>query len=506
DLTAAIALGQSFLGSVAVWLGGDDAQRARMAELLLSGQLAALALTEEAHGSDVLASEVTARATAHGYALTGTKWLINNATRSAALTVFARTSSEGGLHGSTLFLVDKGALAPGAFTTLPKFRTHGIRGADISGVRFDDAQLSLAARLGEEGSGAERVLTALQLTRAGCSTFSLGAADTALRLALDFARERSLYGATVFDIAHARSMLVDAFAELLLAECVSIAALRGAQGAASQLSLWSQIAKLLVPTVCERVIHDTAVVLGARHYVREGFAGGAFQKLLRDAAVVSLFDGSTAVNLDGIGAQLVRLSAERAAPAEERQRTLARVFDLAAPLPAIFSERLELMTAGRDDVTQGLSSSLERLAGLRVRTEEDGAAPIDPELLEEVLALGQDLTQQLAVLGEQVSVLARDRSMLKRSPELFELARRYSRLFAGAACVHLFAHSRARLDPWGARGSWLAFVLARVLQDFSAPSLPRRSPHFDDLTRRLTELHDEERAFALVAIPLGRSE
>ncbi len=254
------------------------------------------------------------------------------------------------------------------------------------------------------------------------------------------------------------------------------------------------------------MIHEASIVLGARHYVREGFADGAFQKLLRDAAVVSLFDGSTAVNLDGIGAQLVRLSMDRAAPLEERQHTLTRVFDLAAPLPPIFSERLELMTAGRDDVTQGLASSLERLSDLRVRTEEDGAAPVEPELLEEVLALGQELLRQLAELSTQVSVLARDRSMLKRTPELFELARRFTQLFAGAACVHLFAHSRARLDPWGARGTWLAFVLARVLQGFTAPALPRRPAHFDDLARRLTELHDEERAFALIAIPLGRSE
>ena len=32
DLTSAIALGQSFLGSVAVWLAGSEAQRARVAD------------------------------------------------------------------------------------------------------------------------------------------------------------------------------------------------------------------------------------------------------------------------------------------------------------------------------------------------------------------------------------------------------------------------------------------------------------------------------------------
>jgi alkylation response protein AidB-like acyl-CoA dehydrogenase len=37
DLTVAIALGQTFLGSVPVWLGGTDNQRAAAARIILGG-------------------------------------------------------------------------------------------------------------------------------------------------------------------------------------------------------------------------------------------------------------------------------------------------------------------------------------------------------------------------------------------------------------------------------------------------------------------------------------
>src|SRR5262249_30743775 len=105
DLTAAIALGQAFLGSVPVWLAGDARQRARPAQALSQGRLAALALTEEAQGSDLLA---TSTRLADGK-LDGTKWLVNNATRGELLTVLARTNGEGGLSGCTLAVFDKPA-------------------------------------------------------------------------------------------------------------------------------------------------------------------------------------------------------------------------------------------------------------------------------------------------------------------------------------------------------------------------------------------------------------
>ncbi len=190
DLTAAVALGQSFLGSVAVWIAGTDAQRAGMSELLRRNGQAALALTEEAHGSDILATEVSAERTPTGFVLRGEKWLINNATRGEVLSVFARTDGAGGLGGFSLFLVDKRKLPAGSFAPLPKKKTHGIRGADISGIRFRNAPLGPEALVGSFGGGTELVMKGLQITRAGCAGFSLGAGDTALRLALDFAAAR----------------------------------------------------------------------------------------------------------------------------------------------------------------------------------------------------------------------------------------------------------------------------------------------------------------------------
>lgn len=494
DLTAAIALGQTFLGSVAVWLAGTSEQRQWQAALLRSGGLAALALTEQAHGTDILASDVRAApAGPNRVRLDGSKWLINNGTRARALTVFAREGDGEGLAGFSLFLVDKEALAPDAFNALPKKRTLGIRGADISGIELRAAELPDGARIGRVGSGAELLLQSLQITRIGCCGFSLGAADTGLRIAAEFARARKLYGGRVWDIPHAQASLGGAFVDLLVSDAVATAAARAVQSAPEQLSFISAIAKAFVPSQVEAVLREAAVVLGARHYLREGLHGGAFQKVLRDAAVVSLFDGSLPVNLDAIGTQLLRLSPRAAAPPDQREEVLAATFDLLAPLAPIDPSRLALLNGGRDDVTQGLEEVLEHRE----------AWPSSP-WTDEIEAHARTAVAELGRAARELDQLAsQDRAALKRSPELFDLAMRHCRLWAAAASVQLWVRSGSLLGPYIAEGSWLALGLDRLLGVFDAPRPPRRHPALALAAEELSFRLDADLALSIAPMRLA---
>ncbi|MFD9129391.1 acyl-CoA dehydrogenase family protein, partial [Kitasatospora sp. NPDC059571] len=153
DLTAAIGHGKTFLGTVCVWVGADPALARRVGALVRGGELVSLGLTERTHGSDLMAGEVAADRDGDGYRLTGEKWLINNATRGRLLCLLARTAPEGGPRGFTVLLVDKEHLPGAAYRCLPKVRTHGIRGADISGIAYRDAPVGADAVVGAEGGG-----------------------------------------------------------------------------------------------------------------------------------------------------------------------------------------------------------------------------------------------------------------------------------------------------------------------------------------------------------------
>jgi alkylation response protein AidB-like acyl-CoA dehydrogenase len=493
DLTLAIGHGKTYLGLVPVWGMGSAEQQRRVAALAATNAPISLGLTERAHGSDLLATEVRAEAFPGGYLLSGEKWLINNATRSRAMVVLARTDERPGPRSLSLVLVEKERAAPASLRHLPKVRTHGIRGADISGLAFQGTELPADVLVGGPGTGLETVLRVIQLTRLMCAGFSLGAGDTALRCTLDFARERKLYGSTALAIPHVRRVLVDAFADLLLADAAALTGARLAHVAPEQLSVGAAVVKYFVPTTLEGMIRDLSVVLGARYYLRDEHWGGIFQKLSRDAPVVSLFDGSTAVNLQALGMQLRHLAegAAEAAPDEAREEAL---FRLGTSLPPLRHGGLALSASGRDLVVRSLRGSVTRLQALEDVGSGTRAALVRQasHLLEEVGALR----------GALAALEDREGLGVGRSPGLFHLARRYCAIHAAAASLGLWLHNREALEEDFRRGDWLVPCLDRVAPGVAEPS----AQQLEATLRRLETLSQQGRLFSAVPFRLAGAD
>ncbi|MCP3018377.1 acyl-CoA dehydrogenase family protein [Cupriavidus basilensis] len=314
DLTTAIAFGQTMLGSIPVWLAGNPEQQRQAADLLRQGSLACLALTEKEHGSDILSTEFRVRQQDAVLLASGSKWLINNGRRGASLTVLCRVERADG--GSTLGLLwlrrpqgtDGAAVAP-SWRSHPKIRTLGIRGADISGFQLHDHPCDADALICGPEATLFTVLKTLQISRVLCAGFSLGAIDTMFRLTFRFAHGRRLYGKLAADIPMVKAKLARSYAGILVADLVAQIACRAIAANPAELSLLSAVAKCHVPGQCEEIARQLALALGARHYVRSEYPWGVFQKLMRDSQVVSLFDGSTQVNLSLVATQLRALGA-----------------------------------------------------------------------------------------------------------------------------------------------------------------------------------------------------
>jgi len=500
DLTTAIGYGKTYLGAVAVWVGGTPQQRRRLARIISNGEQVALGLTERAHGSDLLSAEVSARQTAGGYVIDGEKWLINNATRGTALTVFARTDEAGGPRGFSLFLVEKKAVAAGSYTHSPKIKTLGIRGADISGIKFRECEVAESALIGPRGSGLELALRSLQVTRTIVPTLSLGAADTALRCTLDFALGRRLYGETVFDIPHARRTLVDAFIDLLICECVAIAAARALHFAPEQMSVWSAVTKYFVPTRVEEIVRRLSVILGARHYLRDGHWWGVFQKTLRDNALVGLFDGSTVVNLNAIALQLRHLTKGRATErdAEKARALVESVFTLARPLPEFNPAELTIFNRGQDCVLQALRHAAARLDDIK---DEPG---VDAGVLASLSALAAELLLRLEAHDKSLEDLVNASGQaFGKSPETFDLAKDYCLIHAAASCLHTWLHNRQAFAPFFARGEWLALALGRLLNSLGGRSATPQASYAESAAEELSRLFREDKLFSIVPLQLA---
>lgn len=498
DITLAIAHGKTLLGSIAVWAAGNAEQRASLSRLVLSGGQVSLGLTERDHGADLGACSVTATREGAAYRLDGEKWLINNATRGAAITVLARTSAAQGPQAVSLFLVEKAALPKGTWAPIAKIRTLGVRGADISGLRFEGALVPESARIGAEGTGLSTALRSLQVTRTLCAGLSLGALDTALRLAASFARERHQYGAPILELPLVRAELADAFVDLLACESVTLGALRLAHLAPAQVAATSAVVKALVPATVESALARLATLLGARHYLREGLSGGIFQKILRDHALVPLFDGSTVVNLQSLGVQLPALcgamvrplagsaqtefntspNSPRVASVEAGER-LRIAFDPGAPLPPFDMSGLSLAARGPEDVLHA-EPSLPDSAPSQAREAARTVAEALREHRRRTLALA-------AAEGRRFA----------RSVELFELSRDHAALHAAAACIHTFAHLPESAPPFAFQADWLAHAVQRLLSRFGGPRTMRDTERDARLTHALLGLSDAGLSFSL---------
>ncbi|MCZ8028755.1 MAG: acyl-CoA dehydrogenase family protein [Microcystis sp. LE19-10.1B] len=486
------------------WMAGTPEQKQKLARFIMNDYGAmCLGYSEKEHGSDLINGDLTATKVEGGYILNGEKWPINRATISGISFILAKTDANGGPKCLTLFMVDKRQLDPEKYYNLPKIYTHGVRASDMSGIGFKDCFVPDSMRLREEGDGLELALKGFQITRMLCAAFSHGAADTALRTTLSFAVNRVIYNKTVVDLPQPRRTLVDAFLDILICDCETIPAARGFHIIPEQFSVWASVVKYFVTVRLEEMVNSVYVVLGSRFYMREEHEFGIFQKLLRDNSIISMFDGSSIVNLHALILQLRPLTKYRA---KRNSRTMSAlksrleaIFSLEKSVPPFEPNNLELFGRGMDDSLQGLEIALDMLEGLKNSDE------VDPEVLENLLMLGNLVLEELNAHDEQISQSKFEYGH-DQSPELFEIAKKYCTLHAASACLHTWLYNRSILGEFFARGEWLVLSLHRLLRTLRPLPYTLSEVYVENVAQELLKLYRENQHFSIVPFQLAHSQ
>ncbi|TQM11066.1 acyl-CoA dehydrogenase family protein [Pseudonocardia kunmingensis] len=170
----------------AFWELADERQRDAVLPGVADGaRSVAFGLTEPDSGTG-LDTATTAVADGDDYVINGRKWLITNSDFASHFMVFART-------GSTLSVVTVERDAPGLrIEELPE--TMGCKGGQHGLLTFTDVRVPQTNRLGAEGSGAEGMERALEISRVLVAASSLGTAEYALDLSVRFAQQRVTFG------------------------------------------------------------------------------------------------------------------------------------------------------------------------------------------------------------------------------------------------------------------------------------------------------------------------
>lgn len=159
---------------------------------LCSGEITiAIALTEPKGGSDAAALGMRAERKGDHYVLNGEKTSISMADQADYAVVFARTGAEEQrAHGITAFLVD--LHQPGVTRT--RFTDLGQHGIGRGSLFFDNAEVPLDHRLGDEGIGFVQVMQGFDFSRALIGLQCLSLARVSLAETWKYVAERQAFG------------------------------------------------------------------------------------------------------------------------------------------------------------------------------------------------------------------------------------------------------------------------------------------------------------------------
>ncbi|MER8182049.1 acyl-CoA dehydrogenase family protein [Kitasatospora sp. NPDC094015] len=280
---------------------GTEEQKRDWLPRLTSGEaLGCFALTEPGTGSD--AANLTTRAVRDGgdWLITGAKMFITNGTWAEVALVFARTGGPGH-RGITAFLVPTGL--PG-FERRPVHGKLGLRGQATAELSFDAVRVPDSARLGAEGKGFSVAMAALAKGRMSVAAGCVGIARAALDAAVGYAGQREQFGKPIAAHQLVQELIsdiaVDVEAARLLTWRVADHIDRGLPFATE-----SSVAKLYASEAAVRAANNALQVFGGYGFIDEYPVG----KLLRDARVMTLYEGTSQIHKLLIGRALTGVSA-----------------------------------------------------------------------------------------------------------------------------------------------------------------------------------------------------
>ena len=180
---------------------------------LFSGDVRfAISISEPDAGSDVGAMRTTARRDGDHYVINGTKiWSTGAGARNAVINVYVKTDPAAHYRqGLSLFLVDNDA--PGL--QLRKLEMLGRRCTGTYELTFNDVRVPADRLIGGENKGWEVLLAGLQMERVTSAAGNCGAAQAAVDLAIQYAKDRKQFGRPIGAFQAIAHMLADMATEV----------------------------------------------------------------------------------------------------------------------------------------------------------------------------------------------------------------------------------------------------------------------------------------------------
>jgi hypothetical protein len=274
-------------------------QRERFVKPIARGERGAVsfALTEPGAGSDAAGIKTRAVRDGDSWVLDGSKQWITGGSHAKVFTVFAKTPGEGGDDKAvSCFVVEAGTHGFSLGRVEDKM---GLRSSGTAQLFFEGCRVPHANLIGNPGEGLRIALGAIAPSRVAIAAQSIGIAERAFQLGLEYASERKAFGQSIAQFQNSRFVLADCRTEL---DQAWLLMLRAAHLLDQGVPIRSEasMAKLAASETCGRVVDRMLQLHGGNGYSREY----EIERLYRDARVMRIFEGTSEIQREVIARDL----------------------------------------------------------------------------------------------------------------------------------------------------------------------------------------------------------
>jgi acyl-CoA dehydrogenase len=247
----------------AIFEGRKDQIEKYAVPTLNSGEKTFVAISEPSGGSDPgRAIQMRAERKGDRYILNGTKLWISGVGQSSWGLVFARTGQSKGRGGITAFIVEK-KFKGFSYKPVPVIRSYAPYELTLV-----DCEVPAENRLGEEGEGFKLAETWLIHARIPYAAAVIGLGEAALRLAVDWVRQRHAFGSALADKQAIQWMIADSEIELRAARLlVHQAAARADVGL--DIKIDASVAKVYATEIAGKVVDRCIQMFGGLGVAKE---------------------------------------------------------------------------------------------------------------------------------------------------------------------------------------------------------------------------------------------
>ncbi|MEH6857247.1 acyl-CoA dehydrogenase [Priestia megaterium] len=279
-----------------VVFGTEDQKRKYVKKLATGEYLGAFCLTEPSAGSDAASLKTKAERKGDHYLLNGSKLFITNGGEADTYIVFAKTNPERGSRGMSAFIVEK---TMEGFLVGKDEHKMGLHGSRTVQLHFENMQVPVENRLGEEGEGFRIAMANLNAGRIGIAAQAVGIAEGALTAAKNYANERYQFGKLILSQQGIAFKLADMETAV---ESAKLLMYRAAFLYDQKLPCKKEasMAKLFASQTAMNVAIDAIQVLGGYGYMKDY----PVERYFRDAKVCEIYEGTSEIQRIVISSQL----------------------------------------------------------------------------------------------------------------------------------------------------------------------------------------------------------